>query len=159
MTTSLTFVQFLRTLPECVWSHLPPAWPRLQVRQPWQQIIQFYDAAPTLHYEVAGAWQHPGLELGLHFEARDSAVNARLLTTVQRHLVEIKHLLGPHIEAEPWDRGWTKVYEVIPLEAYTPTTQMAVGARLAAWIQCLHPLLPELSGNSRRPGSRLKPQA
>lgn len=135
---------FLRTLPACVWPHLPPGWPPLQVRHPWGSLVQFYDRSPAIHYEVGRAWQQAGLEIGLHFEARNHAHNQRRLLAVQRHLVEIKHLLGPQIEAEPWDHGWTKVYEVYLTPALDAATQDAVGARVAAWITCLQPILRQV---------------
>lgn len=146
MTTPLTLTAFLRTLPAYIWPHLPPGWNPLQVRQPWGGLIQFYERSPAIHYEVGRAWQQPGLEIGLHFEARDQAHNERRLQAVQRHLVEIKHILGPQIEAEPWDRGWTKVYEVYPSPVLDTVAQDAVGARVAAWIACLQPILRQLDG-------------
>ena len=37
-----------------------------------------------------------------------------MLKGFRRHLFEIKTELRENIEAETWDRGWTKIYEVMP---------------------------------------------
>ena len=65
------------------------------------------------------------LELGLHFESRDHAVNAALLDGFARCMVEVKATLGPQWEAEQWDRGWAKVYETLPYEPFSDETLQA----------------------------------
>jgi hypothetical protein len=84
------------------------------------------------------------LEIGLHFESRNSAINERLLNGFMRHLFEIKAELGDSFEAEMWDRGWTKVYETIPLETFDEAYVDRVAMRLAQVIVVIQPILEEV---------------
>lgn len=139
--TNLTYTEFVRTWPPCVLERLPAPLRTFETRQPFRQIIQLYDSDRTLHYELGRATRSDGLELGLHFESRDKELNQFLLEQFRRHLLEIKHELGPTVEAEPWDRGWTKVYDIVPVQPLTTVFQAAVAARMAEMIVCLHPVL------------------
>ena len=104
-------------------------------------LAQLYWRDPQLHYEVWNLGRERGrLELGLHFESRDRAVNAQLLAGFSRRMVEVKATLGPQWEAEPWDKGWTKVYETLPLEPFSEAYLEAVAARMAQAIQVLQPI-------------------
>ena len=69
-----------------------------------------------------------------------------LLDGFRRHLFEIKDVLGDGIEAEMWDRGLTKIYEVHPEGTLTPAYQAEIGRRLAKIITCLHPVYVDLRG-------------
>ncbi len=136
----LSNAQFLRTLPDEVLPGLPEELRGIQVRQPFRWLIQFHYGEPRLHYEIARAQRRDGWELGFHCEARDKNLNRYLLDGFRRHLFEIKDALGSGIEAEMWDRGWTKIYEVVPSEALTPAYQKQLGGRLAEIITVLHPI-------------------
>ena len=46
--------------------------------------------------------------------ARSKDLNRYLLLDFRRNLFEIKAELAESIKAEMWDRGWTKIYEVLP---------------------------------------------
>jgi len=143
--SQLTNNNFLKTLPDTVISHLPQhLQTTLQVRQPWRWLMQFHVGEPRLHYEVSKAVRRPGWELGFHFEARDKELNRFLLDGFRRHLFEIKDTLGESMEAEMWDRGWTKIYEVFPEEPLSTMYQARVGRRLADIIVCLHPIFVDL---------------
>jgi hypothetical protein len=137
---TLSYTKFLKTLPDEVVPHLPAHLQQIKVRQPWHWLLQLYFGEPRLHYEISRAAGRPGLELGLHFEATDRRLNLYLLNGFRRHLFEIKDTLGESIEAEMWDRGWTKVYEVYPAADYTSDYQQQVGRRMAKIITCLHPI-------------------
>ena len=80
------------------------------------------------------------LELGLHFESRNATDNRRLLDGFAERMIEIKAELGEDVEAELWDRGWTKVYETLPLETYSPAYLQVVARRLAKMVTVLHPV-------------------
>jgi len=96
-------------------------------------------AEPRLHYEISRTRTRPGLELGFHCEARDKDLNRYLLLGFRQNLFEIKDVLGESIEAEMWDKGWTKIYEVYPEGKFTLEYQSDVGGRMAEIITCLHP--------------------
>ncbi len=138
--------QFLRTMPHAVLPFLPPALSSILVRQPFSWLIQFHYGEPRLHYEVARAQGRDGWELGFHCEANDKRLNRYLLDGFRRHLFEIKDALGEGIEAEMWDRGWTKIYEVRPSALLTTEFQLQTGHRLATIIRTLHPIYVELRG-------------
>ena len=91
-----------------------------------------------------GSVRHAGWELGFHCEANDKNMNRLLLNGFRRHLFEIKDTLGESIEAEMWDRGWTKIYEVYPEADLTSAYQAALGQRMAQIITCLHPIFVDL---------------
>lgn len=141
---TLSHRQFVATLPETVVPHLPAHLQQIQVRQPWRWLVQFHFGEPRLHYEVSRVARHRGWELGFHFEATDHRLNRYLLDGFRRHLFEIKDVLGEKMEAEMWDKGWTKIYEVYPDAPLTRSYQTAVGARLALIITCLQPIFVDL---------------
>jgi hypothetical protein len=135
----------MRAIPPAAHTKLPPQWQNFKTHvRPW--LVQLSYADPLLHYEVVTLGERRGvLEIGLHFESRDPAVNARLLDGFLRHLFEIKAQLGKGIEAEAWDKGWTKVYETIPLEAFDETYVDRVAGRLVQVIVVLQPILEHLT--------------
>ena len=135
---------FVRALPEVVRPRLPK---RLRdfktASRSW--LAQFYYDDPRLHYEVWNLGERrKRLEIGLHFESRERELNARLLEGMLAHLFEIKAELGSSFEAEPWDKGWTKVYETIPLESFNAEYLERVAARVAKVIGVLEPIRRDL---------------
>ncbi len=145
--SQISHAKFLKTLPEVVLPTLPQALQSIQVRQPYRWLIQFHYGEPRLHYEVSRSPRRNGWELGFHCEARDKRLNRFLLDGFRRNLFEIKETLGNNIEAEMWDRGWTKIYEVFPEEPLTEAYQRRVGVRLGEIICCLHPIYVDLRGS------------
>ena len=137
--------EFMRALPAATRAKLPGQRQSFKTHvRPW--LVQLSYADPLLHYEVVTLGERRGiLEIGLHFESRDPAVNAQLLDGFMRHLFEIKAELGEGFEAEKWDKGWTKVYETIPLEPFDEAYIDRVAARLAQVIVVLQPLLEHLT--------------
>jgi len=97
-----------------------------------------------LDYEVWNMGERRGLlEIGLHFESRDQARNLALLAFFSRRMIEVKAKLGPQWEAEPWDRGWTKVYETLPYEPFSAELLTSVAQRLARAMRVLQPIWDE----------------
>ena len=141
--TPLSRNKFLQTLPGVVVPNLPVHLQGLQSRQMWSWLMQFHYGEPRLHYEVSPV-SRGGWELGFHFEAKDKNLNRLLLNGFRRHLFEIKDTLGESIEAEMWDQGWTKIYEVYPDANLTTGYQAQIGRRLADIIICLHPIFIDL---------------
>jgi hypothetical protein len=62
-----------------------------------------------------------------------------------QHLFEIKAELGDYVEAEMWDRGWTKVYETLPLATMNEAYLNRVAERLARTISVLQPILEKVA--------------
>ena len=147
---ALSYRDFLKTLPENVLSQLPDPLQGIQVRQPWRWLVQFHYGEPRLHYEISRPQSRKGLELGFHCETRDKDMNRYLLRGFRQNLFEIKDQLGESVEAEMWDKGWTKVYEVLPEAELTAEYQATVGARLAKIIVCLHPIYVQLRNDVAR---------
>lgn len=137
----MTSSEFMKALPSAVLRHLNGDVP-LQRGRVWSFGVQLYDDNPSFHYEVARTPKRLGdrLELGLHFESRTPAQNRRLLEGFTAHLLLIKGELGEGLEAEPWDKGWTKVYETIPLDNYDAAYLDDVARRLAEIVRVLHPI-------------------
>ena len=142
---TLSQTVFLKTLPDALRPLLPDALQGFQTRHPWQSLLQIHYGEPSLHYEVGRVFERPGRpdggwELGFHCEARDHTLNRFLLDGFRRHLFEIKATLGESVEAEMWDRGWTKVYETVPYEAFNDAYLERIARRLAGAIAVLQPL-------------------
>lgn len=142
--------KFLQTLPDVMIPQLPKKLQAIQVRQPWRWLVQFHFGETRLHYELSRVARRDAWEIGFHFESGDKQLNRFLLHGFRRHLFEIKDTLGESFEAEMWDKGWSKVYEVAPAEAYTAAHQAQIGKRLADVITCLHPIFVDLRSQAAR---------
>jgi hypothetical protein len=140
----LSSSQFMRQLPGATRAQLPPHLRQFRAfTRSW--LCQLYYRDARLHYEVWNMGERRGvLELGLHFESRDRDTNARLLEGFSRRMVEVKATLGSQWEAEPWDKGWTKVYETLPYEPFSDELLAAVAKRLARAISVLQPIFETL---------------
>jgi len=152
---------FMRAVPAAVREKLP-----LELREfktsvrAWLAQL-YYGSDPRVHYEV---WllapryhQNPTsrlVEVGLHFESREPGENQRLLELCYAHLFEIKVELGHQVEAEPWSRGWTKIYEVLPHPEASFSAEFLdlVAGRVARYIEVLQPIVapPEKAPARRR---------
>ena len=113
--------------------------PYRELRYSW--LGKLWTGNRDLHYEV---WPRPRLgvlELGLHFEA-DPLTNARLLATFRAREAEIRHALGAAPLIEQWEKGWARVYETVRLQGDREAATR-YGARLAAYVAALEPILRE----------------
>jgi hypothetical protein len=94
---------------------------------------------PEFHYE---AWHHTGdgrLEVGLHFEGSPDE-NQAAFDFFRVRMIEIKAHL-PYAELEPWDRGWSRLYETLPAPQLGESVLDSTVERLAGYIVTLQPLL------------------
>ncbi len=146
----MKYFDFIRTFPDAVRPHLPVRLQGFTVHQPFRWIIQMHYGEQRLHYEVSRVAGHQDLELAFHCEARDQELNRYLLMGFRRHLFEIRDSLGDSIEAEMWDRGWTKIYERFPAGELDTAYQEAAARRMAAIISCLHPIFIGLRSDISR---------
>jgi hypothetical protein len=131
--------EFLRGLLVETRARLPGELQGFQTRQQPALVKAFY-GDPAIHFEV---WLHRArgrLEMGLHFETRNATRNARMLEYVADELVYLKAALGDGLEAEAWDKGWTRLYYVLPLGPLLPDFQARLGERFAQFIQTLEPV-------------------
>lgn len=96
---------------------------------------------PAFHYE---AWHHTGaarFEVGLHFES-SAERNQAAFDFFRSRVVEVKASL-PRAELEPWDRGWSRLYETIPAMRLDSGVLEGTCALLTTYISALQPLLRE----------------
>ena len=103
--------------------------------------MKVYFGEPAFHYE---AWHHTGaarLEVGLHFES-SATDNQAAFDYFRAHMVAVKSAL-PRAELEPWDRGWSRLYETVPALRLDDAVLDRTVACLAAYVVALQPLLDE----------------
>ncbi len=105
------------------------------------RLMKVYFDEPAFHYE---AWHHTGvgkLEVGLHFEAAP-AVNEAAFDYFRARMVEVKWSL-PRAELEPWDRGWSRLYETLPAARLDEEVLGDAVDCLAAYVGTLNPMVDE----------------
>ena len=105
------------------------------------RLIKVYFEQPAFHYE---AWHHTGagrLEVGLHFEA-SAAENQAAFDFFRARMVEVKARL-PRAELEPWDRGWSRLYETAQAARLDEDVLARAVECMATYVVTLQPLLEE----------------
>ena len=105
------------------------------------RLMKVYFAEPAFHYE---AWHHTGagrLEIGLHFEAT-AETNQAALEYFRARMVEVKAGL-PRAELEPWDRGWTRLYETLPAARLDERVLDGAVDCMAGYVVTLQPMVDE----------------
>lgn len=113
---------------------------------PW--LSQVYYDDKLLHYELVKLPQRYGdnrLEIGLHFESKNHGINMSLLTGFERYLFEVRDVLGDDWYAEPWDRGWTKIYTVFEYQTMDEDFLDETAKRLADTIRVMQPIYKLIS--------------
>lgn len=106
------------------------------------RLVKLHYSRPDFHYE---AWHHTGdgrLEIGLHFEG-SGAENQAAFDFFRAQMIGIKADLG-HAELEPWDRGWSRLYETLPAAQLDDGVLDAAVERMSDYIVTLEPLLEAL---------------
>ena len=132
--------EFLELLPDLVRQQLPPDLEGFQVMGPTGSLVKFHYQRPADHYEVWLRRRQKQVELGLHFEGdRDS--NHRSLELLSQQSDYIRASLGPGVEVEAWDKGWTRVHETLPWEPLGDDFLIEVALKLSGMIRTLEPLL------------------
>ena len=124
-------------------ARLPPELRGFQTTRGRGRLMKLYYREPAFHYE---AWHHAGagrLEVGLHFES--SAVeNEAAFDFFRSRIVELKAGL-PRAELEPWDRGWTRLYETLPAPRLDDDVLAGAVRCMAGYVVTLQPLLDEFT--------------
>ena len=132
---------FLMGIPEAVRARLPAELRGFESQQRWA-LVQLWYGNRRVHYEVEFHRRIALLEVDLHFEA-DAETNRRLLEHFEENLIVAKAEISERVEAEPWDRGWARVYEMLPLEPLDERYLERVAEKMARFVVVLQPLLEE----------------
>ena len=107
------------------------------------RLLKVYFGNLAFHYE---AWHHAGagrLEVGLHFEG-SATENQAAFDFFRARMVEVKSGL-PRAELEPWDRGWSRLYETLPaVRLDDGVVELGVDC-MARYIVTLQPLLAQFT--------------
>ncbi len=131
--------EFFSGLRKNLKSGLPRDLKAFQLGRGRGRLLKLHYGHPEIHYE---AWHHTGagrLEIGLHFEGSAEA-NKRAFDYFRERMVEVKARL-PRAELEPWDRGWSRLYETLPAPQLDEVVQSKAVERLEAYITTLQPML------------------
>ena len=107
----------------------------------------YFGEDPAFHFE---AWHHTGagrLEVGLHFEG-SARENEAAFDYFRTRMVEVKAGL-PRAELEPWDRGWTRLYETVPAPRLDDAVLGVAVERMSAYVVTLQPMLDNYQEESR----------
>ena len=131
---------FTRGVLETVLTLLSGEMKHLEARHQGSLVKVFAPQEPAIHFEL---WVHHSsgrVELGLHFETRDATRNERLLEFVADELPFLKHALGESVEAEPWDKGWTRLYLTRPIDRLSVETQQVLAQQFAEFIATVEPI-------------------
>ena len=120
---------------------LPPELRKFNSARGRGRLLKIHYGNPDFHFEV---WHHTGagrIEIGLHFEG-ETQHNEHAFDFFRSRMVEVKATL-PRAELEPWDRGWSRLYETVPA-AQLDGAALDRGADLmGAYITALEPMLSE----------------
>ena len=111
------------------------------------RLMKLHFGEPAFHFE---AWHHTGagrLEVGLHFEG-SAAENQAAFDFFRARMVEVKASL-PRAELEPWDRGWTRLYETLPATRLDDDVLHRTVDCMAGYVVTLQPLLAEFLKETR----------
>ena len=132
--------EFLEALSDLVRQQLSPELRDFQVTASAMSLVKLHYGRPTVHYEVWVQKRRGEVEMGLHFEG-DAESNRRHLELLSRQLDAIRSALGPNVSAEPWDKGWTRVHETVPLEPLNDDFLIELSFKLSAMIRTLEPMV------------------
>jgi hypothetical protein len=130
---------FFGGLRKGVKSKLPQELKAFDTSRGHSRLLKLHYGHPEFHFE---AWHHTGdgrLEIGLHFEGAADA-NQHAFDYFRERMVEVKARL-PRAELEPWDRGWSRLYETLPASQLDELVLPGAIDRLDAYITTLQPML------------------
>ncbi|HLZ47158.1 MAG TPA: hypothetical protein VKR80_00735 [Candidatus Limnocylindria bacterium] len=104
-------------------------------------MVKLWFGNKDLHYECGVYHRRQVVELGLHFES-DAFTNQLLLGALRLHAKAIAKRL-PAARIEPWDKGWARVWEAIPLAPFDEPYSALVTGTLARYVRVLEPILED----------------
>ena len=133
--------EFFAAVRKGVKATLPPSMRDFQTTRGRGRLMKLHFGEPAFHYE---AWHHAGqgrLEVGLHFEAA-RLENDAAFDWFRARMVEVKARL-PRAELEPWDRGWSRLYETLPAARLDDGVVSDAVECMSAYVVTLQPLLEQ----------------
>ncbi len=133
--------EFFTRLRKALKTSLPAPLRKFETIRGRGRLMKVHFGQPAFHYE---AWHHAGagrLEVGLHFEA-SAGENEAAFDFFRSRMVEVKASL-PRAELEPWDRGWTRLYETLPAARLDDGVLGATLECMTDYIVALQPLLDQ----------------
>ena len=137
--SALAPADFFSGLRKGVKSRLPQELKAFETGRGHSRLVKLHYGHPEFHFEV---WHHTGagrLEVGLHFEG-SAVANQRAFDYFRDRMVEVKSHL-PRAELEPWDRGWSRLYETLAAPQLDELVLAGAVERLDAYITTLQPML------------------
>ena len=137
---SMKTQEFLRQIPELLFSQLPPELQDFHTIGPMGSLTKFHYGDHHIHYEVWVQRRIGKVEVGLHFEG-NPATNSIYLESISRRFDEIYAALGPSVEPEQWTQSWTRIHQSLPLELLEEDFLVEVTSRLAHLIRVLEPIV------------------
>jgi hypothetical protein len=143
-TKPITRREFFAAVRDHVHERVPGEFQGFRVQATHRQMKLYYRHY-KLHYEVWTNGRDQHIEIGLHFEA-GADVTEYLIRYFDRHILEIKHELGPEVELERWTNSWGRIYQLLPYQPLTEDLAVDVGNRLTDMIVHLQPLLDDATG-------------
>lgn len=126
---------------------LPPGLRSFRTTRGRGRLMKVYFDEPSFHYE---AWHHTGagrIEVGLHFES-SAELNEVAFDFFRERIVEVKASL-PRAELEPWDRGWSRLYETLAAPRLDEEVLRRTVDCMAGYMVCLQPLVEQFWKESR----------
>ena len=134
-----TYQTFCKGLPRAIAVQLGDATPPHHQAMSYQ--VKLWFGNKDLHYECGVFLHRKVVELGLHFES-DALTNLMLLGALKARAKTIARKL-PTARIEPWDKGWTRVWESIPLARFDDAYCAEVTKRFARYVEVLEPMLED----------------
>jgi hypothetical protein len=138
---------FFAALRKGVKPKLPPELRNFRTTRGRGRLMKVYFDEPAFHYET---WHHTGagrLEVGLHLES-SAELNEAAFDFFRVRMVEVKASL-PRAELEPWDRGWSRLYETVPAPRLDDDVLRRTVDCLAGYMVSLQPLVDQFWKESR----------
>jgi len=143
---------FVKRVPQLAREQLPRELQGFKVfLMPWLSQVYYNDK--RIHYETVKLPARYGenrLEVGLHFESREASENAALLSGFQPYVFELRDALGDDWYAEPWDRGWTKIYTAFDYQVMDDELLEHTAKQLSDAIRLMQPIYRRLTDRRTR---------
>ncbi len=109
----------------------------------WHLAQFWWGTDQAVHFELAVHERSLQIELGLHFEATADR-NRAIYAAFSPHIIEIQGQLGDTVWLEEWDRGWSRLYETVPLFPLDDARVYALAGRLCEIMDFLQPMYESL---------------